>query len=552
MASNVTRDHHNLRRNLRLNDNYLSNDGGDEGIRIDNDGQIGIGTDDPDAPLDIKANVVDFIHLDRTANAGVSTVYKMSVGAGDELSIGRDGVDDNIFMNSSGQVGIGDSSQNKRLAVIDQDRSSEIGLVHNTDGSGVSEGIELGRISFGSDDPYDDKFVYGAAIAGIANGTWQADISVTGNTYAAVDSNPDTITDSGNGFVSAGFLAGMVILVSGSSATANNTSHTIATVSAGTLTLTSTSALTADAAGDSWTIKTTDSPARLAFYTADAGDNILDERMTVIQSGNVGIGVTDPASPLEIFNTSSQLKISYDASNYADISVADDGHLEIATTGTAADFTLDVDGTIHLESTATMQINSNIALIANKVIYFSTADTKIGSNADDPEDMIIEADQDILMSPDNNLDIVAGGEIDFNSAACGFTQLTVTFGASGVIGDIGNSTDVDFRLGNKAWLELTGNLGALNNINLIFPAVSGNFVLVLEQDGIGSRTIHADAWEGNMYTSDGSTTATTANPLWAGGTAPTLTTTADYFDIISFYWDATNGRVFAVPTLNFF
>jgi hypothetical protein len=38
MASNVTRDHHNLRRNLKLNDNYISNDGGDEGISIADDG----------------------------------------------------------------------------------------------------------------------------------------------------------------------------------------------------------------------------------------------------------------------------------------------------------------------------------------------------------------------------------------------------------------------------------------------------------------------------------------------------------------------------------
>ena len=40
MASNVTRDHHNLRRNLRLNDKYISNDGGDEGITVANDGIV--------------------------------------------------------------------------------------------------------------------------------------------------------------------------------------------------------------------------------------------------------------------------------------------------------------------------------------------------------------------------------------------------------------------------------------------------------------------------------------------------------------------------------
>ena len=53
MASSVTRDHHNLRRNLKLNGNYLSNDGGDEGIRITDAGLVGIGVTDPDVPLEI-------------------------------------------------------------------------------------------------------------------------------------------------------------------------------------------------------------------------------------------------------------------------------------------------------------------------------------------------------------------------------------------------------------------------------------------------------------------------------------------------------------------
>ena len=33
-----------LKRNLRLNDKYISNDGGDEGIRVDDSGNVGIGT----------------------------------------------------------------------------------------------------------------------------------------------------------------------------------------------------------------------------------------------------------------------------------------------------------------------------------------------------------------------------------------------------------------------------------------------------------------------------------------------------------------------------
>ena len=42
MASNVTRDHHSLRRNLKLNGNYISNDGGDEGISITDAGAVAI------------------------------------------------------------------------------------------------------------------------------------------------------------------------------------------------------------------------------------------------------------------------------------------------------------------------------------------------------------------------------------------------------------------------------------------------------------------------------------------------------------------------------
>ena len=68
MASNVTRDHHNLRRNLKLNGKYISNDGGDEGIRITDDGLVGIGVDDPDTTLEIYK---------------VGTQLKLSGGASD-------------------------------------------------------------------------------------------------------------------------------------------------------------------------------------------------------------------------------------------------------------------------------------------------------------------------------------------------------------------------------------------------------------------------------------------------------------------------------------
>ena len=38
---------------------------------------------------------------------------------------------------------------------------------------------------------------------------------------------------------------------------------------------------------------------------------------------------------------------------------------------------------------------------------------------------------------------------------------------------------------------------------------------------------------------------------WAGGSATTLTETGDKADIISIYWDATNGMAYAVASENF-
>lgn len=76
----------------------------------------------------------------------------------------------------------------------------------------------------------------------------------TATTIAFVDSNPDTITDSGSGFVTAGFRNGMKIKVSGATNVGNNSTFTIATVTAGVITLVPTDTLTAEAAGNSITI----------------------------------------------------------------------------------------------------------------------------------------------------------------------------------------------------------------------------------------------------------------------------------------------------------
>ena len=436
---------HKLLKNLQLQDNYISNDGDDEGIRIANSGNVGIGNSVPGSPLEVSVR------------ASSSEATRPCI----EISSFSDA---NDVETSAG--------------VLKFHKSANDVLNAYGSGSHTVAGEVIGRIEawgvtkyIGSQAPILSSYIEFAGDA-------QADPS--------------------------------------------------------------------------------DAPGKIVFATADADDDgDPTVRMTIDDDGRVGIGVTDPDSLLEIFGESAQLKLSWDASNYAAITVADDGEIEIATTGTDAAIRLDAAGAVIIESGSTVTVNNDMSLSSGKVIYFDSADTKIGSNADDPEDMIIEADQDILMSPDNHLVIAAGGHVEFDGCGVGFDKIAATFGASAVIGDPNDSTDIDFRLGNKYELELTDNLGGAEKLNFIFPATSGNFLIVLIQDGSGSRTIHADSW--TAYQSDGSTEATNVagadgtdgDLRWAGGSAPTLTTTADKSDIVSIYWDADNQTAFAVISQNF-
>ena len=128
--------------------------------------------------------------------------------------------------------------------------------------------------------------------------------------------------------------------------------------------------------------------------------------------------------------------------------------------------------------------------------------------------------------------------INFGDTDVGFTQGTGN-------NDSGTDWSVGFRSGMKQML--TFGAASIDNITMFMPKHSANCVLVLKQDGTGSRTV-AD-WD-NVKAADG-TAATSADVKWAGGSAPTLSTGANAIDIISFYWDATNEVAYGVASLNF-
>ena len=139
-----------------------------------------------------------------------------------------------------------------------------------------------------------------------------------------------------------------------------------------------------------------------------------------------------------------------------------------------------------------------------------------------------------------SLDFDSSGHINFDGCAAGFTRTTYA--------DATNVT-VDFRTGNKAHLDMTGG-SITGTLTMQFPAVSGNFVLVVQQDG-STRTINAYATKdsaGNAGSNDGGSAGAVR---WSGGSVPDLTDGGNKRDILSFYWDATEEVCYGVASLNF-
>lgn len=106
------------------------------------------------------------------------------------------------------------------------------------------------------------------------------------STIAFVDSNPDTITDSGSAFLTSGFAAGQTIRVSGSAS--NNGVFTIATVVAGTITLIAGDSLAVESAGASVIITSAD--------TAGVLDKLIANYDTTLWEFNDSTDVWDEIS----------------------------------------------------------------------------------------------------------------------------------------------------------------------------------------------------------------------------------------------------------------
>ncbi len=178
--------------------------------------------------------------------------------------------------------------------------------------------------------------------------------------------------------------------------------------------------------------------------------------------------------------------------------------------------------------------SQKVIINATDGLYFDGGgDTYIAESSADVLDIKVGNDM-IFQITESGTD---GNTIDIDNACIGFTQREPIYDAT--------ITVVDFRHSNKQ--NLTFGSGNITNIALYFPKVSGNFQLLIKQDGTGSRTVtNYKVYEFDESYADGASAV-----KFAGGSNPTLTTDANHVDIISFYWDADNEIAYGVATLDF-
>ena len=131
----------------------------------------------------------------------------------------------------------------------------------------------------------------------------------------------------------------------------------------------------------------------------------------------------------------------------------------------------------------------------------------------------------------SHLSVNASGEVDVGEYSSKITMHKAVYYPVVENTQSTATLDLDLAAGNHFQVNLGANVTAINFAN----SVQGQrFIVRLTQDGTGSRTV--------VWTDVDAPDATNAQVIWPGGTAPTLTTTADKSDTLGFI--CTSGTTF--------
>jgi len=381
MANSITRDHHNLRRNLKLNGNYISNDGGDEGISIQDDGDVIIngdtklylndaggeylnsdGTDLTIASgnninIDIDKNLT--IDSDATINNALTVNCDSMVNAsGIEVQIDDSKTSASSVKllyadyNKSGVTANGDANQSKGLAIEMTDTA-------NTNHSGSSVRMTGAQIDVGSASAVGSITQKGLVLNVAADGTGDAANTfgiemevMDGGTDIKMKSSADTgdyctIATTANGATT---IATVDDDGEGADLTLNIDGYVdINSASGEDITLDSGDDIILDADGDQVSMKFGGATGQIDFSNENSGDGIvrqmIDAKDLVIQQfdGNEVARFTDRGD-LKITNTvyfaaETANTIGDGATGAIDWNVSQKQKLTITGTGITVNFT---------------------------------------------------------------------------------------------------------------------------------------------------------------------------------------------------------------------
>ncbi len=184
--------------------------------------------------------------------------------------------------------------------------------------------------------------------------------------------------------------------------------------------------------------------APMRFFTS--GITAGDEKMRITYDGNVGIGVTDPDSALEILSTTTQQKWSYDGSYSATMTVDSSGNTSLAAAGgitfdgSGGNILLDAAGDITLDA-------------AGNEIYLKDAGTEFARFSSASDLFTIDAATDIVLDTGRD-------KIDFKKAgsdALSIILVSTGSGPSVQLKNMNTSAYSDLRLVNA-----TGGINAMS------------------------------------------------------------------------------------------
>ncbi len=140
---------HEATQNIQLGSNWLSNDGDDEGIIIDSDGNIGIGIANPSKDLEVVGTIkADSLIGDGSLLTNLSGDHLGNHTATQNLQmngqwLSNDGGNEGIRIDNNGNIGIGTASPTKAKLEIEGSVSTNVssyGWLNDTGGTGVSGG----------------------------------------------------------------------------------------------------------------------------------------------------------------------------------------------------------------------------------------------------------------------------------------------------------------------------------------------------------------------------------------------------------------------------